>query len=134
MTPPRWLIMAMLVVPPIVMGAVAIALLSLAGSWRKSWGAQSSVNAAAIPIAGVALLLHAGYALAPRLHATGRTALGLWVTIPLAIIVTVLVLGWIGLNADSSGGDGSGGKWWLWAPLGLIVVYWTPVVALLIGR
>lgn len=132
---PRSLTMFFLIMPLISMIMAAGAFVSFLSSWRRSFGAQSGVTSGAVVMFAVAALLHAGYILAPFLFAQSRSSLALKLTLPLAAIATIAIVGFLiaastSLRADA--GEGFlGFTWMFWGAMGLLVAYWLPVASLL---
>lgn len=78
-------------------------------------------------VAGL-LLLHVGYLAAPFLHVASRRGLALWLTTPMAVVGTIALVVTAAVAARTEV------PWPVLIALASIVLYWTPIAALVWGR
>ena len=131
---PRWVLMLMTVVPPLVLVGVAGLVLRVARDFRRSFGASSGVTPGAVVVACLFLLVHGGYLAAPFLVGGERRSLGLWLTTPLAVLATLALVAMMGTEHLRPSVLGQGAALYAVTVGGLMLAYWAPVAALAWGR
>jgi hypothetical protein len=129
---PSWLVYGCLVASPVVITGGTVAALSLIAGFRKGFGAFTTLPPAAFTAALGFLALHGGFFAAGFLYAHGRRGLALWLTAPVSVIATLVLLATAVKLSDSTQ---DAGRWLVPTMLGAgVVAYWGPVVALAGGK
>lgn len=84
---------ALLTLPPVALTGGFVGVLIFIRSWRRAWGAHRQNNGAMLLATLAFLLIHAGYLASPVLFHLSRATLALWLTVPVALLLTgVLVI------------------------------------------
>lgn len=126
---PRALALAMLILPPLLALLGGTFFLALAIRFRKGFGAIHDLPPGGKALILAALIVHAGYLAAPFLHVAHKRAIALWLTSPIAIAATltlVVVIARANRSVEPT--------WTALAVCTALVLYWTPIAALIWGR
>jgi len=136
MTVPRWLAMIMLVTSPVMLTTVVVGSLMFVASFRKGFGAFTTIRPEAVLIAAGFWALHLGFILAPFLYMHERKSLAMWLTIPLAVLASLMIAFFVMQESGHPRNVASGVANLLMNAMmfGGVVVYWLPVAALMTGR
>jgi multisubunit Na+/H+ antiporter MnhG subunit len=87
------LTLALLTLPTVALAGGFIGVMIFIRAWRRAWGAHRQ-NTGAMVLASLAfLLIHAGYLASPVLFHLNLATLALWLTVPVAMLVTLLLTG-----------------------------------------
>jgi len=89
---PRWPALIVLTLSPLLIAAGLIGALLSISTFRKGFGAFTTLRPEAVLAALGVLALHAGYFAGPFLYSSGRRGLHAWLTLPVGAVATVLIV------------------------------------------
>jgi hypothetical protein len=91
-TMPDALATSLLCLSPIALTGAIGGVLSWARAFRRSFGAHRTLTGGSILVAGLFVLIHAGFYLAPLLYHSDHQTLALWLVLPVAVPACLLLV------------------------------------------